>query len=155
MKAVEAHQAAEAERARRQEEARAAEEARREEYATLRQPQATEAGAAEQARLTSAREETLWESLVQNGADFTMEADVDAEEMKARAQLNEDIDTFGIWNPTRAAADLGFQFGPEPDAPSELMGVRITPEEDAFLADLLAQTGTLHSGHVQAFLKTH
>ena len=125
----------------------------REEFATLRQPQAnSKAGVAKQPRQPSAREEALWKSLVENGADFTMEADIDGEETKGRAQLHEEIDVFGIWNPTRAAADLGFQFGPETDASSELLGVRVTPEEDAILADLLVQTGTSRSVHVQGFL---
>ena len=76
-------------------------------------------------------------------------------------ELEEKIDVFGAWDAERAAGDLGFHFGEEKSStPTErtsaskpdLLGLFASPEEDAFLTDLLANSGIIWNLHLDSGL---
>ncbi len=93
-------------------------------------------------REQTAQERELWQHA--NEADFGMDV-AGEDERRERERFNEALDTFGILNPAAMASALGFQIG-ETDAAatsthSGLLGLSVNAEEDAFLADLLENTG--------------
>lgn len=94
----------------------------------------------------SAAERAIWENFEREGADFTMDDGGIAQSERQRAQWREEIKTFGIWNPERSAAELGFQIGSDAGSQAEdILGLGAIAEEDAFLADLLSNNARAYS----------
>ncbi|KAL1939056.1 hypothetical protein VTO73DRAFT_10316 [Trametes versicolor] len=102
----------------------------------------------------SHKERALWEIFEREGADFTMDDGGLEQSAKWRAQLAEEIETFGIWNPGRSAGELGFQIGQDGSPNEELLGLGAIAEEDAFLADLLSNNAHLNAPHPEDGIPT-
>ncbi|KAL1942832.1 hypothetical protein VTO73DRAFT_5072 [Trametes versicolor] len=109
-------------------------------------PVDTEMGNMKTTAQKSREERTLWETFEREGADFTMDDGGVEASAKRRAELAEEIATFGIWNPGRSAGELGFRIGPDGSPDEDLLGLGAIAEEDAFLADLLSNNARLNTG---------
>ncbi|KAL7280675.1 hypothetical protein ACG7TL_005614 [Trametes sanguinea] len=80
----------------------------------------------------------VWDTFLQEGADFSVDDHGLKEAERRAACLREELESFGLWNPERTASDLGFQFGQQGSQEEPLLGVTASAEEDAFLADILS-----------------
>ncbi|KAJ3002188.1 hypothetical protein NUW54_g5983 [Trametes sanguinea] len=104
----------------------------------------------------SAQEETLWSNLEQDHSDLALDIDGGTAVRRNQEQLEEGISTYGLWNPTRAASDLGFLFGKEPSQPPDEAAPEALDdtlssaprEEDSFLAELLGNIDLDHAHRV-------
>ena len=91
------------------------------------------------ASVPTAAEAEMWASYEQNGADFSVEEFTHNQSAREQERLEQEIETAGILNPARFAAQTGFRAG-DPDTPDSVnLNAQADNEEDEILADILGE----------------
>lgn len=91
---------------------------------------------------SSTQESALWSSLEQGDADA--ELTIESDHMGAQGRVQECLETFGLWDPTRLASQLGFHFWNETSQQEDSPSRPSTPYAEldtALLTELLQNIG--------------